>query len=61
MLGHQSAAMTLDIYAGLFEDDLDALSDRLYAAISRVPAASLRSDAASAVLQMPDRRAEDSA
>ena len=29
MLGHASAAMTLDVYAGLFGDDLDALADRL--------------------------------
>ena len=29
MLGHASAAMTLDTYADLFEDDLDAVSDRL--------------------------------
>ena len=29
MLGHASAAMTLDVYADLFEDDLDAVSDRL--------------------------------
>jgi hypothetical protein len=29
MLGHASAAMTLDIYADLFEDDLDAVSERL--------------------------------
>jgi integrase len=29
MLGHASAAMTLDIYAGLFADDLDAIADRL--------------------------------
>jgi integrase len=29
MLGHASAAMTLDVYAGLFEDDLDALADAL--------------------------------
>ena len=27
MLGHASAAMTLDVYAGLFGDDLDALAD----------------------------------
>jgi len=26
MLGHASAAMTLDIYADLFDEDLDALS-----------------------------------
>lgn len=29
MLGHTSAAMTLDVYAGLFGDDLDAVADRL--------------------------------
>ena len=29
MLGHASAAMTLDIYADLFDDDLNAVSDRL--------------------------------
>ncbi len=29
MSGHASAAMTLDVYAGLFEDDLDSVADRL--------------------------------
>jgi integrase len=29
LLGHASAAMTLDVYAGLFDDDLDAVADRL--------------------------------
>lgn len=29
MLGHASAAMTLDTYADLFEDDLDAVSERM--------------------------------
>ena len=29
MLGHSSAAMTLDVYADLFEDDLDAVADAL--------------------------------
>jgi integrase len=29
MLGHASAAMTFDTYADLFEDDLDAVSDRM--------------------------------
>jgi hypothetical protein len=29
MLGHASAALTLDIYAGLFADDLDEVADRL--------------------------------
>ena len=32
MLGHASAAMTLDVYSGLFDDDLDAVADRLDAA-----------------------------
>ena len=32
MLGHKSAAMTLDTYADLFDSDLDALSERLEAA-----------------------------
>lgn len=32
LLGHASAAMTLDVYAGLFEDDLDAVASRLDAA-----------------------------
>jgi integrase len=29
MLGHASAAMTLDVYAGLFRDDLDNVADAL--------------------------------
>jgi len=29
MLGHASAAMTLDTYADLFDDDLDAVATRL--------------------------------
>jgi integrase len=32
MLGHASAAMTLDVYGDLFEDDLDAVSFNLEAA-----------------------------
>ncbi len=32
MLGHASAAMTLDTYASLFADDLDGVADRLEAA-----------------------------
>ena len=31
MLGHASAAMTLDVYAGLFAADLDAVAERLRA------------------------------
>ncbi len=29
MLGHKSAAMTLDTYADLFDDDLDEVAMRL--------------------------------
>ena len=29
MLGHASAAMTLDVYSGLFDDDLDGLAARM--------------------------------
>lgn len=32
MLGHRSAAMTLDLYGHLFGDDLDAVADRMDAA-----------------------------
>lgn len=32
MLGHASAVMTLDLYADLFDDDLDAVAERLDAA-----------------------------
>lgn len=35
MLGHASAAVTLDVYADLFEDELDAVSERLDEARSR--------------------------
>jgi integrase len=36
MLGHASAAMTLDIYADLFDDDLDAVGAALNHAASAV-------------------------
>jgi integrase len=42
MLGHASAAMTLDVYAGLFGDDLDAVADRLDEAAARARADCLR-------------------
>ena len=37
MLGHASAAMTLDTYADLFEDDLDAVAGRLNDAMTYTP------------------------
>jgi integrase len=36
MLGHASAAVTLDTYADLFDDDLDAVSDALDEALVHV-------------------------
>lgn len=45
MLGHASAAMTLDVYAGLFNDDLDAVADRLDAAAAAARADYLRTAA----------------
>lgn len=39
MLGHTSAAMTLDVYADLFDDDLDVLAGRLDAAVGKMWAA----------------------
>jgi integrase len=35
MLGHASAAMTLDVYTDLFDSDLDAVADRVETALSR--------------------------
>jgi integrase len=48
MLGHASAAMTLDVYAGLFGDDLDAVADRLDEAAARARADYLRTAAQTA-------------
>ena len=42
MLGHASAAMTLDVYADLFDDDLDALAERLESTVSEARADYLR-------------------
>jgi len=37
--------MTLDVYSGLFDDDLDAVADRLDEGSARALADSLRTDA----------------
>ena len=42
MLGHASAAMTLDRYADLFDDDLDAVADRLDAVHHRATQANAK-------------------
>jgi hypothetical protein len=41
MLGHAKASMTLDVYADLFDDDLDSVANRLDAALKST-AGSLR-------------------
>jgi hypothetical protein len=45
MLGHASAAMTLDIYAGLFADDLDTVADQLQRAFAKPNAGQTASEA----------------
>jgi integrase len=51
MLGHASAAMTLDIYADLFDDDLNAVSDRLDEAYGRSSVGKLWAEPASTEAQ----------
>lgn len=36
MLGHTSAAMTLDVYADLFDDDLEDVADRMDTAVGKM-------------------------
>lgn len=45
MLGHASAAMTLDVYADLFDDDLDAVAAALDHAASRADVGNMWADA----------------
>ena len=52
MLGHASAAMTLDVNAGLFNDDLDAVADRLDAAAALARADYLRTATESEAVQL---------
>lgn len=52
MLGHASAAMTLDVYGHLMGDELDAVAERLDAAAADVPA--MRP--AASVVPLPMRR-----
>ena len=35
-LGHASAAMTLDVYADLFDDDLDEMAARMDETMSKI-------------------------
>ncbi len=46
LLGHASASMTLDVYSGLFDDDLDAVADLLDAGAARARADQTRTSTA---------------
>ena len=41
MLGHAKASMTLDVYADLFDDDLDSVAESLDAAIVKASSAAI--------------------
>jgi integrase len=43
-LGHASAAMTLDVYSGLFYDDLDGVADRRDTVATKAAADYLRTN-----------------
>jgi integrase len=59
MLGHASAATTLDVYAGLLGDDLDTVAESLDAAARRSAADIMRTSPAEApVVSMPTKRAD---
>jgi hypothetical protein len=58
MLGHQDASMTLNVYASLFEDDLDAVSDRLDEAISKAAVSSVCPGGPAAVHQLKQMEGE---
>jgi integrase len=55
MLGHKDAAMTLNVYASLFEDDLDDISDRLDAAQLEAAAACVRPEPSAEIIELTDR------
>ncbi|BBY61150.1 tyrosine-type recombinase/integrase [Mycolicibacterium sarraceniae] len=44
MLGHASAAMTLDVYADLFDDDLSAVADKLSETVGKMWAREVKLD-----------------
>jgi hypothetical protein len=41
MLGHAKASMTLDVYADLFDDDLDSVAESLDTAIVKASSAAI--------------------
>lgn len=54
-LGHATAAMTLDRYAGLFEEDLEALADRLEDRFAGLPLMSSSDQGGFMIWLRPDK------
>ncbi|WP_231133987.1 tyrosine-type recombinase/integrase [Motilibacter deserti] len=53
MLGHASATMTLDTYADLFDDELDAIAERMDERAAQARADSLRTADGSTLVSLP--------
>lgn len=53
MLGHASAAMTMDVYADLFDEDLDGVAVALDDAVSRTVVPEMCPKAASGTQRRP--------
>jgi integrase len=56
-LGHASAAITLDVYAGLFDDDLEALADAMTERYGEADAAPVRPKPLAPVVTLPKKSA----
>jgi hypothetical protein len=54
-LGHTSAMVTPDTYAGLFEDDLEALADRLDERLSAANVAPALPDDGADVIELREK------
>ena len=52
--------MTLNVYASLFEDDLDDVSNRLDAALLEAAAACVRPEPSAVIIELPERIARRS-
>ena len=60
MLGHKDAAMTLNVYASLFADDLDDVSSRLDAALLESAGPRMRPEPDEEIIELPERAARRS-
>jgi integrase len=57
-LGHASAAITLDVYAGLFDDDLEALADAMTERYGEADAAPVRPKPTAPVVELIPKTVE---